>query len=51
MLLILLIYDFASTRRIHRSTMWAAPLVLASVIVAVPIGFTPAWNAFTRLLS
>ena len=27
MLLILLIYEFATIRRIHRSTMWAAPLV------------------------
>jgi hypothetical protein len=30
--------------------MWAAPLVFASVALAVPIGMTPAWHAFAGLL-
>ena len=50
MLVILVIYDLFTIRRIHRSTMWAAPLILASVALAVPIGMTPAWHAFTALL-
>jgi hypothetical protein len=50
-LLIILVYELISIRRIHRSTMWAAPLVFASVALAVPIGMTPAWHAFAALLN
>jgi hypothetical protein len=50
-LLILIVYEIISIRRIHRSTMWAAPLVFASVALAVPIGMTPAWHAFAALLN
>jgi hypothetical protein len=31
--------------------MWAAPLVLASIALAVPIGMTPAWRALAALLN
>jgi hypothetical protein len=51
MLLLLLIYEFITIRRIHRSTRWAAPLVFASVLFAVPIGMTHAWHAFAALLN
>lgn len=51
LLLILIVYELTSIRRIHRSTMWAAPLVFASVALAVPIGMTPAWHAFAELLN
>jgi hypothetical protein len=51
LLLILIIYELISIRRIHRSTMWAAPFVFASVALAVPIGMTPAWHAFAALLN
>jgi hypothetical protein len=50
LLLILIVYELVSIRRIHRSTMWAAPFVFASVALAVPIGMTPAWHAFAALL-
>ncbi len=50
-LLILIVYELISIRRIHRSTMWAAPLIFASVALAVPIGMTPAWHAFAALLN
>jgi hypothetical protein len=50
MLLILLIYEFITIRRLHRSTMWAAPLIFLSVALAVPIGMTPAWHAFAASL-
>ena len=50
LLLFFVIYELATIRRIHRSTMWAAPLVFASVALAVPIGMTPAWHAFAGLL-
>ena len=48
---ILLIYELITIRRIHRSSMWAAPLIFASVALAVPIGMTPAWHAFAALLN
>ena len=51
LILILIIYELISIRRIHRSTMWAAPLVFASVALAVPIGMTPAWHAFAAMLN
>lgn len=51
LLLIFIIYELVTIRRIHRSTMWAAPLVFASVALAVPIGMTPAWHAFAALLN
>jgi hypothetical protein len=50
LLLILIVYELVSIRRIHRSTMWAAPFVFVSVALAVPIGMTPAWHAFAALL-
>jgi hypothetical protein len=51
LILIYLIFELATIRRIHRSTMWAAPLVFASVALAVPIGMTPAWHAFAALFN
>ena len=49
--LLLLAYELVSIRRIHRSTLWAAPLVFASVALAVPLGMTPAWHAFAAWLN
>ena len=51
LLLILVIYELVTIRRVHRSTMWAAPLVFASVALSVPIGMTPAWRAFATFLN
>ena len=50
MLLLLLAFELITIRRIHRSTAWSAPLIFASVAVAVPIGMTHAWHAFAALL-
>ena len=51
LLLILIIYELVTLRRVHRSTMWAAPVVFLTVALAVPIGMTPAWHAFAALLN
>ena len=51
LILILIVYELISSRRIHRSTIWAAPVVFASVALAVPIGMTPAWRALAALLN
>ncbi|HKO18135.1 MAG TPA: hypothetical protein VJU82_04540, partial [Acidobacteriaceae bacterium] len=46
MLLILLAFELITIRRIHRSTMWAAPLIFASIAFAVPVGMTHGWHTF-----
>jgi hypothetical protein len=51
LLLLLLVYELVFIRRIHRSTLWAAPLVFAAVALAVPIGMTPVWHAFAAWLN
>ena len=51
LLLILSLYDLISIRRIHRSTMWAAPLTFAAVALSVPIGMSSAWHAFAALVN
>src|SRR5260370_521762 len=51
MVLLVIIYDLASLHRIHRSTMWAAPLTFAVGALSVPIGMTSAWHAFAALLN
>jgi hypothetical protein len=50
-LVILVAYDLFSLRRVHRTTMWAAPLTLAFSVLAVPIGMTPLWRGFTAFLA
>ena len=45
-LLVLIAFELITIHRVHRSTMWAAPLVFASVAFAVPIGMTHAWHVF-----
>lgn len=51
LILLLLIYELTTLHRIHRSTLWAAPLTFASVAFAVPIGMTPAWHGFAEFLN
>ncbi len=50
-ILLVLAYDLFSLHRIHRSTMWAAPLVFVTGAFAVPIGMTSAWHAFAGFLA
>ncbi len=50
LILFLVGYDLISLRRIHRSTMWAAPLTFLVGALAVPIGMTPAWHSFAGWL-
>lgn len=50
-LLLVVIYDLISLHRIHRSTLWAAPLTFVLGAFAVPIGMTPVWQAFAGFLA
>ncbi|WP_158748711.1 hypothetical protein [Acidobacterium sp. S8] len=51
LVLLAVVYDLVSLHRIHRSTMWAAPLTFAIGAFAVPIGMTPAWHSFAAFLN
>jgi hypothetical protein len=50
LILLLIAYDLVSLHRIHRSTMWAAPLTFAVGALSVPIGMTAGWHAFAAFL-
>jgi hypothetical protein len=45
-LLILAAYDFWSTRKIHRATLWAGAFLIFVQQIRIPIGKTAAWHAF-----
>lgn len=51
LLLFPLAYDLVSLHRIHRSSMWAAPLTFVTGAFAVPIGMTPLWHGFAGFLA
>jgi hypothetical protein len=50
LLLVVIAYDLISLHRLHRSTMWAAPITFAVGALSVPIGMTGAWHAFAAFL-
>ncbi|RXH58734.1 hypothetical protein [Granulicella sibirica] len=50
LVLMVIAYDLISLHRLHRSTMWAAPLTFAVGALAVPIGMTPAWHHLAAFL-
>jgi len=45
-LLVLAAYDYWSTRKIHRATLWASAFLIFVQQVRLPIGKTAAWHAF-----
>ena len=47
---LVVVYDLVMLRRLHRSTMWAAPLIFAVGAFSVPIGMTAAWHSFAAFL-
>lgn len=51
LVLLVVAYDLFALHRIHRSTMWAAPLIFVMNAFAVPVGMTAGWHAFAALLS
>ncbi len=50
LIVLVVAYDLFSLRRLHRSTMWAAPITFAVGAFSVPIGMTGAWHSFAALL-
>jgi hypothetical protein len=51
LILLVVAYDMFTLRRVHRSTIWAAPVVFVAGAFAVPFGMTSAWHDFARLLT
>ena len=45
-LLILVVYDFWSTRQVYRATLWAGAFLIFVQQIRIPIGKTAAWQAF-----
>jgi len=45
-LLALAVYDYWSTRKIQRATLWASAFLIFVQQTRIPIGKTPAWHAF-----
>jgi hypothetical protein len=51
LILLVIAYDLISLHRLHRSTLWAAPITFAVGAFSVPIGMTSAWHSFAGFLS
>jgi len=51
LILLVIVYDLVSLHRIHRTTLWAAPLIFAVGAFSVPIGMTAAWHNFAAFLN
>jgi hypothetical protein len=51
LILLLIAYDLIQLHRVHRSTLWAAPLTFAVGALSVPIGMTPAWHSLAAFLA
>jgi hypothetical protein len=45
-LLVLIAYDFWSTRKVHPATLWAAAFLIVVQQIRFPIGQTAVWHAF-----
>jgi hypothetical protein len=50
-ILLVVAYDLIALHRVHRSTLWAAPITFAIGAFSVPVGMTPAWHAFAAFLN
>jgi FtsH-binding integral membrane protein len=45
-LLLLVVYDLYSTRKVHRATIWASGILIFIQQIRLPIGKTAAWHSF-----
>ena len=45
-LVMLVVYDLGSTRKVHRATIWASVFLIAVQWIRIPIAQTPAWHSF-----
>ena len=47
-LALMMIYDFSTTRRVHRTTLWGSVLIIVVQQIRVPLGLTAPWHAFAH---
>ncbi len=45
-LLAMVLYDFWSTRKIHRATLWGGAFLVLAQQIRIPIGHSAAWHSF-----
>src|SRR5215470_1682814 len=45
-LLVLMIYDWYATRKVHRATLWASAFLIFAYEIRLPIGRSAAWHDF-----
>ena len=51
MLLLVVGYDLLSLHRVHRASLWAAPLTLAASVLTMPIANTGWWQGLAEWLA
>jgi hypothetical protein len=49
-LLLVVAYDLLSLHRVLKTTIWASVATMVMAVGAVPLGFTPVWHAFARMM-
>jgi hypothetical protein len=50
-LLVVILYDLISLKRVHKATIWASAFVVVVHLARVPIAFTPPWQHFATLMN
>jgi hypothetical protein len=49
-LLMVVVYDMVSLKRVHKATLWASAFVMFVMLVRIPIAMSPPWQAFATLM-
>jgi hypothetical protein len=49
-LLMIVAYDLASLKRVHKTTLLASAFVMAVMLVRIPLAMTPPWQSFATLM-
>ena len=49
-LLMVVVYDLISLKRVHKTTLWASAFVMVVMLVRIPLAMTPPWQAFATFM-
>ena len=49
-LLLMVIYDLISLKRVHKTTLWASALVMGVMLVRIPLAMTSPWQSFATMM-
>jgi hypothetical protein len=50
-LIVMMLYDWASTKRVQKVTLWSSLLLIVVQQVRVPLAMTPVWAGFARFMA